>query len=338
MLSFVAGFLMTAIPRFTSAEFAKLYEVLGVTGAIVLAGVFEFLGLQPHHHFTAGSALLMLASFGLIRFQKRQSNPPFTFIFVGIGLLLWTVSNFMIAWNLLDVRESEATFSIWKELFSSGALMAVVFGVGGRLIPGILGWEEIVLIQRQKYEGSKSFLSAVPGSMWVATALYLLSFLLNPIAPTFVGLTLRVLVTCFFAFGYWKIQRFPKDRSYLTWGIWLSCWCFVVGSFLNVFWMDRYSHSLHVILVGGFSLLTVLVATRVTLAHGSIGRGPEKTSIFIPVFTILLLFATLTRVTAVLWPTIYLRHLSYASLTWILGFLVWMIFSISKMISPKSGS
>jgi hypothetical protein len=29
MLSFVCGFLMTAIPRFTSSDFAKIHEVLG---------------------------------------------------------------------------------------------------------------------------------------------------------------------------------------------------------------------------------------------------------------------------------------------------------------------
>jgi uncharacterized protein involved in response to NO len=238
----------------------------------------------------------------------------------------------MISLSLFLKEGRPGSFSIWGDLFSNGALMSIVLGVGGRLIPGILGWEEIVSSQRKQYEKRDPFLSVVPKKIWVLVFLYLCSYFLEPVLPPEGFLSLRMAIIWFFAFFFWKIQKFPKERSYLTWGVWLSCWCMVVGALLNVFWVYKYVHSLHAILVGGFSLLTILVSMRVTLAHGPHGRGPEKTSLFIPAFTGPLFLAAITRVTAVLFPRAYLNHLSYASLIWILGLLLWAIFSIPKML------
>jgi uncharacterized protein involved in response to NO len=335
MLSFVSGFLMTAVPRFTSTDYAKPLELILVGGSIVLAATLEFLDLVSYHHFFATLALLSLIGFAFRRFRERKSNPPFTFVFVGVGLITWALSNFMIFVSLSKYGVRPGQFSTWADLFSNGALMAIVLGIGGRLIPGILGWQDVVNVQRDKYEKATDFISSVPTLIWISVILFLSSYFIEGFVQPRLALSLRAIVICIFAFRFWRLYRAPKEKSYLTWSIWAAAWCFVVGSLLNIFWTDRYVHSLHTILVGGFSLLTVLVATRVTLAHGSEGRGAEKTSLFIPVFTMLLLFAMVTRVTAVLWPSIYLNHLSYASLTWILGFGLWFWFAIPKMWKSK---
>lgn len=331
MLSFVMGFLMTAIPRFTSTHYAKLHEVIVAATALIAAAIFELLGLREYHHLTAAAAIFALMLFAFIRFQKRKMNPPFTFIFVGIGLVLWLLTNLLHFWIILTEGVRPSSISIWGNLLSNGALMSIVLGIGGRLIPGILGWQEIVTIQRGRYEQPVSFLSAIPPLIWTLLLVHLATLFLQTILPLPVVLLLRAGVVGSFAFIYWRLHKLPREKSYLTWGIWISCWCFVIGSFLNVIQPSLFVHILHLILVGGFSLLTILVATRVTLAHGSKGTAAEKTSWFIPVFTLLILIATVTRVTAPLWPSAYLNHLSYAAITWSCGFILWIIFSIPKM-------
>jgi uncharacterized protein involved in response to NO len=335
MLSFVCGFLMTAIPRFTSADFAKLYEILWIAGAILAGAICEIVGLQAWHHLFSTLALVGLIVFAFQRFRKRKSNPPFTFIFVGVGLALWTLSNFLIFWSMEFVGLRPASLSIWGEVFSHGALMSIVLGVGGRLIPGVLGWQEIVTTQREKYERTDAFSAVVPPSIWIMVGLFLSSYFFADLFDRWICLALRAFVIWFFAFRYWRIHRPPKEKSFFTWSVWVSGWCFAVGAALNVVWPNSYVHSLHTILVGGFSLLTVLIATRVTLAHGCEGRGPEKTSKMIPIFTALIILAMLTRVTAILWPRIYLDHLSYASLTWIMGFMLWGFFAVPRMLRSK---
>jgi len=336
MLSFVIGFLMTAVPRFTSARYATIFEVSGVGLFLLGAAVFEFLDFKMAHHLFSSIALLLLITFSFRRFVKRKSNPPFTFLFVGVGLALWTLSNLMHFWMLLREGARPSSSHIWGDLFSNGALMSIVLGVGGRLIPGILGRQEIVAIQRERYEKPVPFIKVVPPVLWLLVIIYLCSFFLKPILPAFVVLSMRAVVVTSFAFTYWKIHKLPKERSYLTWGIWASCWCFMLGALLNVFWYDMYAHGLHMILIGGFSLLTVLIATRVTLAHGTDGRAAEKTSRFIPIFATLIVVAMLTRVTAPLFPQTYLNHLNYATLVWAIGFTFWSVFLIPKMMVFKS--
>ncbi len=327
MLSFVCGFLMTAIPRFTATGFARVSEVFTAMVLILLAGFFAAVDRVGWHYLAAAGALITLIFFAVRRFKHRKANPPFTFVFLGIGLILWTLANFMLFLAYEGILEISTM--IWRDLVSSGALMAIVLGVGGRLIPGIMGWQEIVHHQRNIYEPAESFIVAVPRAIWLAVGIYLISFVL-PLIPVNPWVThfLRALVIGFFALQYWKLHKFPKTRSYLTWGIWLSCWSLLFGSILNIFWATP--HSLHAILVGGFSLLTLLVATRVTLAHGGSGLDLEKTSRLIPVFTFFIILAMLTRVTAILWPAIYFKHLGYASVCWILGLVFWLMLTGPK--------
>lgn len=149
--------------------------------------------------------------------------------------------------------------------------------------------------------------------------------------PQRVCLALRTLVIFFFAFRYWRLQYRPFEKTYLTWSIWLSCWCFVGGAAMTTIWPQYYPHFLRISLIGGISLLTVLIATRVTLAHGDEGKGLEKTWRGIIIFSALMIVAALTRATAILLPEHYLRHLGYAAITWTFGFAIWAVAMVPRM-------
>ena len=140
---FVGGFLMTAVPKFSQTKTASYSEIV-IFLLITMLGlsmayadnekmVFLFSSLQP----------LIILFFMVSRILHRKANPPYSFVFIFVGLILWFLSG--IFGIFLD---SEA----FKQLHYEGAIASIILGVGSRLIPGILGHVEIVKAQREKYE------------------------------------------------------------------------------------------------------------------------------------------------------------------------------------------
>lgn len=329
LLSFVAGFLMTAVPRFTSSEHASMYETAVIFVSLVLAAAGAFGGSQALNFLFSGCAIMALMYFGIRRFKKRKSNPPYTFIFIGIGLVLWLLTN--IGQFLAALGVSVPAQFVLDDLFSNGAIMAIILGVGGRLIPGILGWQEIVSTQRAQYESPKSFVSVIPLDVWVCVLVFIASFFLEPVLPLQLCFLIRAIVTLYFGVRYWSILKIPRTKSFLTFSIWPCCWCLALGYFLPAIWIGASVHALHLLFIGGFSLLTLLISTRVIFAHSGAGTEIEKTTRSISVFTALILFAMVTRVTAILWPQIYLDHLGYAALVWVLALFTWLWIVLPKL-------
>jgi len=323
LLAFVCGFLMTAIPRFTASFPAEKVEVLGVLTGLAGTAIAAFL-LPPWAPFLFSAlVVLVLMEFAARRFAKRTSNPPYTFIFIGVGIAFWLAANVVQSLYFMGINVPVEIVGIANELFTNGAIMSLILGVGGRLIPGILGWQEIVSQQRKQYEKNEPFIGLVPLEIWAAIGLFAASFLLQPLLPLVLCLLIRGGVTAFIAFKYWRIHQFPKTRSFLTWSIWASCWCLTLGYFLPALWPGGAAHAMHLLFVAGFSLLTLLISTRVSFAHSSRGTDDEKSARGILIFAGVLLLAMVTRVTASLWPKIYFHHLGYAATLWILGLAIW---------------
>lgn len=323
LLSFVCGFLMTAVPRFTGTHFSTRKEALAVFVPLISAAAFAFSNVQSFNNLASAFALVFLGVFAGRRFLKRKTNPPHTFIFIGVGLFFWFISNvgqFLFAQGLI---QSGIAYQIFQDLFSNGAIMCLILGVGGRLIPAILGWQDSVTHMRSQYETGAPYLSTVPFDIWVLVLVFVLSFFLEPIVESSVGFAVRGLVTFYFGIKYWRIYRLPKNRTYLSWGMWLCVWCLSFGYFLPAIWVNQSAHALHLLLVGGFSLLTLLISMRVTFAHGTSGTAVEKTNPVILMLAGVILLAMVTRVTAIIWPRFYLDHLGYAAATWIVGLLLW---------------
>lgn len=317
LLSFVAGFLLTAIPRFTGARHATIGEIGVIFAGLILATAGALFNASSMNFACASAVIVTLMLFAIRRFRQRQSNPPYTFVFIGVGLSLWLIA---LIGQIAPIGGQE----VFRDLFSNGAIMAIVLGVGGRLIPGILGWSEIVLTQRVQYESPSSFWSVVPFDVWGWLAVFIGSFFLEPFLPLRICFLLRGITTLYFGIKYWVILKPPPTKNFLTWSLWLCCWCLTLGYFLPAIWISAVPHALHLILIGGFSLLTLLISTRVAFAHSGPGVESEKTTRSISVFTCLILMAMLTRVTAILWPSVYFDHLAYAAIFWLLALFVWL--------------
>lgn len=119
-------------------------------------------------------------------------NPPYSFVFILFGLILWIVS---------------AVFGIFvesnalKNLQHEGAIVAIILGVGSRLIPGILGHVAIVQSQRAKYEKEIPYLKSVPLHFFVLIVFFSISYFLTEQ----VGSITRLIVFLIISVFYWKI-------------------------------------------------------------------------------------------------------------------------------------
>jgi uncharacterized protein involved in response to NO len=82
---------------------------------------------------------------------------------------------------------------------------------------------------------------------------------------------------------------------------------------------------LHLIFISGFSLITLMIATRVVFGHSGQSMKFDSRMKSIIAVIILLVIAMLTRVSADWTPSIQWTHYAYAAVTWAAGALVWML-------------
>lgn len=307
--SFIAGFLMTAVPKFSQTESPRRFEILifflfTLTGLLFAYKEKEKVSLI----FSALQATTILF-FLFRRILKRKVNPPYSFVFIFAGLILWITSALMSIFS-----DSEA----FKNLHYEGSIAAIILGVGSRLIPGILGHVEIVQTQRARYETEKPFLLTVPLHFIALIGIFIGSYFMKD--PT--GIAFRAAVVGVVGLFYWKLPHFPKIRSALTWNIWISCWLIIASFILKAVWPDGLIHASHAFFFSGVVLLTFLIATRVVQSHGPKDSSLENLKLLY-VFNFLVLLAGITRISAFLMPELYLRHLGYSSIVLVAAVILW---------------
>lgn len=309
--SFIGGFLMTAVPRFSKTEHARGMEVFFFFSLTFLGMILAHLNQETFVFFVSAMQPAFLLFFLLRRIVKRRENPPYSFIFIFVGLFFWMIS--ALASIFID---SEG----FKSLHYEGAVVAIILGVGSRLIPGILGHVEIVKGQREKYETPLPILKTVPWYFF----LIVMSFIASYFLEERLGSIIRAIVVGVIGFGYWKLFSRPQEQTALTWSIWLSGWCIVLSFILKGVWAEGYIHTSHAFFISGIVLLSLLIGTRVLQSHGPKDKNLENwKGIYLISFLIILSGAT--RVSAFIMPESYLTHLGYSAIILGIAVIVWSI-------------
>ena len=318
--SFIAGFLMTAVPKFSQTKVAESYEVVVFIFVTMTGLVFAYSGNERFTFISSSLQAFLILSFLFTRIIKRKVNPPYSFVFIFVGLLLWLVSGVMST-----LSDSEA----FKILHYEGSIVAIILGVGSRLIPGILGHVEIIQAQRKRYENEKPFFITVP----LHFLLMILAFVVSYFLSEPIGIYLRTIIVILIGLFYWRVTAFPKIKSALTWSVWCSCW-FIIGSFvLKSVWEEGFIHASHAFFFSGILLLTLLIATRVLQSHGPKKIELENSKVLY-LITALIILAGATRVSAFVMPEHYLRHLGYSSMLATVGVCLWS-FKYLRFVNTK---
>lgn len=322
--SFIGGFLMTAVPKFSKTNSANGYEVLIFLLLTLLGLLFAYQNMESFVFLVSSAQAATLLTFLFLRISKRKENPPYSFIFIFVGLILWLVS------GLASYMVDSETF---KRLHYEGAIAAIILGVGSRLIPGILGHVQIVMSQREKYERPVSILATVPAVFF----LFILSFVASYFLDERWGGPIRALVVTVVAFKYWLLWKAPKEKTALTWCIWMAGWMMVTSFILRAFWIDGMIHGGHSFFISCIVLLSLLIGTRVLQSHGPQMKSLEQSKVLY-LLTFLLILSAATRVSAYLMPESYLNHLAYSALILVVGVVIWSYKFLRYVGTSTSGA
>lgn len=319
-LCFVAGFLMTAAPRFTSTHGPTRTEHT-VSGALIvllfITGVFF---VKSYFYAAVCGVFVFLIRYVFVRFRLRKGNPPDSFVFLGFGLLAGLLSSAtLIASDFVSVPvELRAVARIF---FMQTYVMCMVVGVGSRLVPALMGFAPLPV-------GSIA-------SFIVLAVIFVGSYIVEVLFNDWLGVLIRALILAYIFLFIWKIYRPPARKAAQTYGLWVSAWSILLGQIATVVFFDYRIHILHVILICGLALMTLMIAVRVSLSHGKHDMSLEKKSRALIIGGVLIFFAGLTRLSAGFTPAIYQSHLEYAAVTWILGMLVWGTIFIPRILRVR---
>jgi len=315
--SFVAGFLMTAIPRMTGTDFASLAAVLVSIMLVCAQVILNYTDYYPYSGFIALIQFGFLLNFILPRFLQKKKIPFDGFLFfpAAFGMSILGV--------LLYYFYKDSRFLV---LFSGEAFLTnLIVGLGSRLIPALSRLPNAFM-----HPGMTTTLK------WKSTLLKVvllnISFVLEVMGFKVISYILRILVVGYIAIDSFGIFKLGNVYSNMGSGLKISILFLWISYVSRFFYVDHSAiASAHILYIGGFTLLTLLIATRVTLAHSQTSLDYELRSSLIAAIIISILFATAFR-----WMSNYdfNGHWLYLSLSFfVFGLLLWLYKHLSLVRS-----
>ncbi|NKB71175.1 MAG: hypothetical protein GKR89_29235 [Candidatus Latescibacteria bacterium] len=321
VLSFAVGFLMTALPRFVEAPQARGWELGVSVGLLAGSAVALVSGHWRLAEFGFVALLIHLVVFALRRLRKGQDNPPPSFILVGVGLLSGLAGGGFLLYPLSGFNR------LGPNLLEQGLLVSLVLGVGSYLGPRLLYGDR----------GSPQTQGPLfRRGLWghgTAGLLLLGSFVLEAGWDPVWGRLLRAVVVAGHLLVAVGIHRLPRRRLGHLYLLWLSLWCLPGGICLAGLFPAYEVAMLHITFIGGFGLITLVIASRVVVAHCDLEAMWDRHAGRLVWPGLLLLLSAAARVGADLLPQRYVFFLHGGAGLWLIGLVLW-----GRAFVPKLGS
>jgi uncharacterized protein involved in response to NO len=331
--AFIFGFLGTAMPRMLSARplhVLQLIPLVLVHAAMVIA-------------FARGKILIgdilflaLLATFvGLMaaRAKQRKDTPPPGFILVGLCFL--SVASGSVLAILQHLREVDAFWIALQRLLSyQGFVLLPILGIGPFILPRLFGMQSQHDFPEMKIPTAAWWRKAALA--FGAGALVIGSFFVEASGWPRVAHWIRFGA----ALGYILLEM-PFQRAPATNALGVAvrlAFAGIVAGFLAVALFPTYRVGLlHLTLVGGFAVITFVVAARVVFGHS--GNLPllQGRNRWLLVAVGLMLFGMATRISGDLWPKVLVSHYIYGAVLWIAGVLLWAVYVLPKVLIADTG-
>ncbi len=326
MMAFAFGFLWTAIPRRTGTKPASMGEIalaasgLGLTTA---AAVVERWALAE---IAYGALIALLLLFALRRFVAGEARrrPPAAFVLIPLGALHGLVGGALILVSTLPTGPAWM-MGLGRLLVEQGVFLCFAVGVGGLILPLIAGAPPPTDLGSAPGEGRKAVAYAAAGGLIFA------SLVLEYAGWTRAGPLVRAGVVALglgVGGGAWRGPGQPGLHRRL---VWLAVWLMPLGLAASGLWPDYRVPALHILFIGGFSLLAFAVATHVALAHLGLEQLTRARPPAVIALGVTFMLAMLARVAADASHT-YFAHLGWAAGTWIAGSAIWLAFLGPKLL------
>jgi uncharacterized protein involved in response to NO len=342
LLSFVSGFLLTAIPHFTGSHECSRTELWIVTLLCSLSFVF-------HQAWVTLLLFIFICSFIFRRWRVGTFTPPVHFIFLPVGLfwgLFSSLTIFLIELNLINPAFLlPARMSLYQ-----GTLLAFILGIGGKLLTAFLGWTPPPLHHIEKNIASsttpKILFAKIPllqaSLFFVGIALEWTPLLGESgrslgITVAIIGKILLAICVTWVGLTTWKLHSKPKRVAKQSFWVWIALLFLCLSTWVQAFFPSLGIHAEHLIFIIGYGLIIFIVAGRVTLSHGHYSLKHEVESPRYAVLSLCLLITAFTRFTAQ-WTAHYTHHLAYAALFWIFALGIWGYYFIPKIIVTNNSN
>jgi len=330
--SFIIGFLLTALPKFTVGPPVSTVEAVGILGGTILVAV----GCGGHLWATIeAGTLLQLLAFGLFawrRYWGRATTQPPVLVWLTVGWLYAVVGATVLLWIRLGGPPALELFG--RHVLWQGATLAVVIGMGGHLIPRLLGYPEGVVPKHPAVRGWRGVAAAFRGealAWWAAGGLLFAGFVIEGVGYETAGRLLRAVVVTVGLLVAGRFWHLPRVRAPFAWGVWHAVWAVILGTWAVALAGPYYVAALHLIFIGGFSLMVLMVGARVTLSHGGYMalEGRNRPIRWVGTGVIIALGL---RLVAFLTPEHYFQVLAVAAAVWIAASLLWLVYHLPKMV------
>jgi uncharacterized protein involved in response to NO len=325
---FIFGFLGTAMPRMLSAKPLRITEAFGLL-AVYAAMVAAFTISRTH----AGDLLFLLLLFLFAvcmgrRVKSRKDTPPPGFVLVGLALLSADAGGLLAV--LQHWGEMDSTLVALQRLLSyQGFVLLPILGIGPFILPRLFGL--------QSAHDFPEALTPSPG--WKKKALLALAAGLLILASLVVeargahrtAYALRFATTLAYL---WLEMPFHRVKAGHALGASIRiAFVGILAGFLAVaLFPGNRIGLLHLTLVGGFAIVTFVVATRVVFGHsGNINLLKGRIR-WLWIAVGLMLLGMATRISGDFWPKILASHYNYGALLWIAGVVLWAIYVLPKVL------
>jgi hypothetical protein len=279
-----------------------------------------------------GSALfavtiVIFASIMMPRIGKRKDLPPPGFVLVAMSLLCALAGAILGA---LDLAEKFPTVPALERLLTYQAFVLLpILGIGPFILPRFFGLQsahdlpESLSPTREWLR--KALLAAVAG------ALIIVSFFFEANGSIRFAYALRFAVTLGYMLLEMPLKSGPAGTNIFGAAIRIAL-LGIVSGFLAVALFPAYRVGLlHLTLVGGFAVITFVVATRVLFGHsGNLAQLKSRNRWFL-IALALMLFGMATRISGDLWPKIMATHYIYGGLLWVAGAALWGFYALRKV-------
>lgn len=334
----IVGFLLTALPRFmaappaTSAELATflllfLAYPVALSRGRWIAAEGCFLGI-----------LILLAVFAGRRVAARRTTtgPPTEFVWIPIGILHGVVGLGVLMLGQAGALPAWA-LAAGRPMVQQGFLLSMVLGVGGFMAPRLMGRSELLVTPAGiSEERARRIRRSRIGRHAIAGLLLFLSFWVEGAGAVAWAYRLRaIIVTAELAWTTRFIRRPAVPDRYVQF-LWVSLWMIVLGACGAAVAARFRVALLHLMFLGGFSLMSFAVATMVVLSHSGEGQRLRQPLWALRAVGIGLAVAVAARLSADAFPRSFFQLLALAAAAWSVAGVSWLMFAAPFLVRAAS--
>ena len=320
--AFVVGFLGTAGPRMASAPKLTQLELMWLFALHQASAICH---LRLMHVWGDGLFALLLGSLMLclvlrvLRFRKEAPPPQMLLAVTGLSCGLVGALMLLSSSTMLDVQR----LRLANLLLYQGLLLPPVLGIGAFVFPRMLGGDfgdpKTAMQSREKLIRSI-----------VAAMLLVSSFFLEAYGQVTIGYLLRaaVAVTYLLLEVRWKTSQSGSLTTGLFWALGLGG----LGMLLVPTNPLQHVSIEHLLYVGGFGMLMLVVGSRVLYGHSGDLEGFFVKSKWVRFLIFLGVLTATTRATPAWVPSTTVSHHIYAAWTWGILICLWLVWHRRRFV------